>query len=127
MTTLNEGQHTGEFVVSVVDAGEGSTLCFESGTLKSGDSVVDGQPVILESGEIRPAVGSVDTAGDSDEAIVGLAYGAFDATGGAIPITYVARLAEVNEDLLHYPTTSDQATTNAAITAALKALFIILR
>lgn len=122
MTVKTEGQHKGEFVASPL-----VSISFDKGTLASGHTVVDGQPLVKSGNNVVPAVGDVASDGSLDEEFVGLAYGAYDSTGGAVPIAMVARLAEVDSRLLHYPTHASQAATNAALDAALAAKFIIKR
>lgn len=132
MTVLTERQHTGEFLVS---EGNGS-ISRESGTLTSGEVVVDGQVLALVANKLVAAEGTYDSdTGVTDEDIVGIAYGDHDATGADLEgVVYIARLAEVKEELvtLYTEISSDSesdvgAISEAAVTAALLAKNIVLR
>lgn len=113
MTVKTEAQHMGEFLIS---EGEG-TISRESGTLKSGEVVVDGEVLILVAGKLQAGTGA------SGEDVVGLSYGAHDATGGDLKVPYIARMAEVDTSLVHA-----KAVSGATIDwAQLNALFIIGR
>jgi hypothetical protein len=121
MTTFTEGQYKGEHVVLLVDADRGD-ISLEKGTYDNGNGVVkDGTVLKMVAEKLVPATGSVDTAGDSDEEVVGTAYGNYDTTSAEVVGAYVARLAVVNTELL---VTSG---SKAALVAKLKALFIIAR
>jgi hypothetical protein len=117
-----EGQHAGEFLVS---EGNGS-ISREVGTLKSGEKLADGTVLELVGGKLEAAEGTVNTAGASDEVIVGVLFGAHDASstgpkgaGDMAGVPYIARYAEVNPALLSLSST--------AVKNALKALGIISR
>jgi hypothetical protein len=122
MTVKTEGQHKGEFVASPL-----VSISFDKGTLASGHVVKDGTPLVKSGNNVIPSTGAVASDGSLDETFAGLAYGNYDSTGGAIPVAMVARLAEVDSRLLHYPEVSDQAGADAALDAALAAKFIIKR
>jgi hypothetical protein len=114
MTVLTEQQHAGEFLVS---EGNGS-ISRESGTLLSGQVVIDGEVAILAAGKLKAGTGA------SGEDVVGIFYGAHDATGADKPsVPYIARLAEVKEDLV----TAEDGTGNTVDWDALNALFIFAR
>ena len=126
MTTprKTEGQHKGEFLATQ----NADSLSFDKGTLASGHAVVDGQPLVFSGANVVPATGAVATDGSLDEDFAGLAFGDYNSEDGAVPIVYLARVAEVVASLLHYPAVSeDQAGTDAALDAALAAKFIIKR
>ena len=114
MTVLTEQQHAGEFLVS---EGNGS-ISRESGTLLSGEVVNDGQVAIVAAGKLKAGSGA------SGEDVVGIFYGAHDASAGDKKgVPYIARLAEVKEDLV----TADGATGSVVDWDALNALFIFAR
>ena len=127
MPVLNEGQHTGEFLVS---EGNGS-ISREVGTLLSGEDVVDGQIAARDgSGKLVAAAGTFDTEGVSDEDIVGVFYGDANADGADLEnVVYIARLAEVDKAKIHLPevATADAEDSEAAVYAALADLHIIGR
>lgn len=114
MTVKTEVQHTGEFLIS---EGPG-TISRESGTLKSGEVVKDGT-VLADDGTGK----LVASEGASGEDIVGISYGAYDASAAAMPIAYIARLAEVDTDLV----TAKDVSGAVVDWDALKALNIIGR
>lgn len=92
MTVLTEGQHTGEFLLSEAPG----TLSREVGTLLSGEVVADGQVLALAAGKLVAADGI-----STGEVIVGVAFGAHDATGAdKANVPYIARLAEVKTALV---------------------------
>ncbi len=114
MTTKTETQHAGEFLVS---EGNGS-ISREVGTLLSGEVVIDGQVAILAAGKLKAGTGA------SGEDVVGIFYGAQDATGGdKANVPYIARLAEVDETLV----TAKDITGATVDWDALNALFIFAR
>jgi hypothetical protein len=91
MTVKTERQHTGEFLVS---EGPG-TISRESATLKSGENVIDGCVLAMSTGKL------VASTGASGEDIVGIAYGACDASlADKKGCVYIARLAEVKTALV---------------------------
>lgn len=126
MTSKTEGQHKGEFLLSEAPG----TLSREVGTLLSGETVSDGRVVAKDgNGKVYPANGTVDSNGDSDEDIVGISYGDYDASTAEVEMVYVARLAEVRDvDVTRHEAGSEsEDESDAAIEAALEALNIRLR
>lgn len=123
MTTLTEGQHKGEFIVQAVDADRGD-YAFDQVTFASaGSAIVDGQVVKDNgSGKAVTIAGTVDTAGDSNEDIIGIAFGAYDVTSGDVEGAIVARGCVVDVNLLTIPGSND-----TAVIAALKLLGIVAR
>lgn len=124
MTVINEGQYKGEHVVALFQtgaAGEGGDISMGKGVYGSGHGIVkDGTVLKLVANKLVPATGTVDTAGDADENVVGTAFGNFDTTAD-VAGAYVARLAVVDTNLI---TTSG---SKSALVAALAKLFIIAR
>lgn len=124
MTPKTEGQHTGEYLVS---EGNGA-ISREEGILKSGETVVDGQALQMSSTKLVAAAGTLDTEGALDSDVVGIAYGDYDASAGDVSgVVYIARLAEVKDELLTYPTETTEGGEKAAVVASLAKLFIITR
>jgi hypothetical protein len=121
MTVKTMGQLKGEHVVQLVDADRGD-ISLEKITFAAGHGTIADGTVLKDdgTGKAVPATGSVDTAGDSDEAVIGTAFGQYDTTA-AVNGVYVARLAVVDTNLLVAPG------SKAALVAALKKLFIIAR
>jgi hypothetical protein len=123
MTVLTEGQHKGEFLVSEAPG----TLSRESGTVASGQVLVDGQVVKLSSGKLIAATGA-NSGGVGSETLEGIVLGNVDASGGDVKLVpYIARLAEVKDAALTKYSGSADANKTTAINALLKAMFIIRR
>jgi hypothetical protein len=122
MTTLTQGRLKGEHVVQLVDADRGD-ISLEKVTFATGNGVIKDGTVIKDngSGKAVPALGTTDTAGDSDESILGTSFGQYDTTSGDVAGVRVARLAVVDTNLIV------TQGTKAALVAALAKLFIIAR
>jgi hypothetical protein len=117
MVVKTEGQHQGEYLVS---EGNGA-ISREAGTIASGQVIKDGDVL---SGTPGALVKLSKTTGIVASDVVGIAYGDWDATNGAIEgVPYIARFAEVKEDLIRGPDGADEA----QLVAALAARFIIPR
>lgn len=118
MTVKTELQHKGEFLVQ--DMGR---LSFDTLTYASGASIIRDGTILADngSGKAKAAAGTTDTAGDSDETILGIAYGDIDVTGGDVDGPAVARLADVNTDLVTY------SGSKTALVAALATNHVIVR
>lgn len=130
MTVKTETQHKGEFLVSRANG----SLSMEAGVLSSGQTVVDGQVLKWSGTELIAAAGTLDSSdGDNTEDIAGIAYGSYDASAdgpdGSVDtdIVYVARLAEVKDELLTYYTAAADPDKTAAMKAKLLAKFIQVR
>ena len=93
MTTLTEGRHAAEFILSEANGNRSR----ENGTVKQGEDLAAGTVLELDTGEL------VEFAGGT---VVGILIEAVDATSAATPAAYLARDAEVNLHLLTYPDTS---------------------
>jgi hypothetical protein len=131
MTVLIENQTAGEFLVS---EGNGA-ISRESGTLLSGQLVADGTVLVLAASKLRAAV---EADFDTDGTIVGFAgivVGRYDASATGTNadiknVPYIARLAEVNDELVVYPeigTDTEDADRKTAVLAAMTAVMIIAR
>jgi len=90
MTTLTEGRHTAEFILSEANGSRSR----ENGTVKSGETLVAGEVLKLDGSDLvsRGASGTV----------VGVIIDNVDATDGAVDAAYLARDAEVNHNCLTY-------------------------
>lgn len=116
-----EGKHNAEFIVSL---GNGD-ISKEAGTLKSGQNVVAGELLGVETATgLYVAYDPADTI-DGSGTIAGVSYGNYDATGGAVRIALIGRYAEVRgSDLTYNEAVAGTVTTEIA---GLKALGIIVR
>ena len=123
MTTLTEGQHKGEFIVQLVDAPRGDWALDQITFASAGSDVADGT-VVKDNGSGKAVAisGTVDTAGDSNEDIIGIAFGDYAVSGGDVKGAIVARGAVVDVNLLTIPGSND-----TAVIAALKLLGIVAR
>lgn len=125
MTTLTEGKHAGEFIISEAN----NTRSREVATVASGQNLVAGQAVQLSAGKLIAFTGTLNTDGDVITAPVGILFDNVDAssTGANADVTgcvYIARDAEVALDKLTIPTGTDE---NPAAIDALATLGIICR
>ena len=114
MTTLTEGRHAAEFILSEAN-GQRSR---ENGTVKSGQNLAAGQVVQLDTGQLKAFLGPVDTAGLLVTEAVGIVIYPVDATLGTVDVSYIARDAEVNGKLLTYPAETsigEEALANASL------------
>lgn len=127
MTPKVETQHMGEFLVS---EGNGA-ISREVGTLASGEKVTDGRALAVNgAGKLVAVDGTLNTAGDSNEDVIGFVLGDHDATSADVQgVPYIARLAEVKASnvVLHSVTGSGAADATTAVIAALEKRNIVLR
>lgn len=124
-TSYTEAYHTGAFLIS---EGDGK-ISRENATVASGQNLAAGTVVMDNgSGKLVAHDGLLDTAGDVITAAKGILYAAVDASSGDVTnCTYIARLAEVNDNLITYPTESTAGGEKAGVVASLKLLDIITR
>ena len=115
MTTLTEGRHAAEFLMSEANGMRSR----ENGTVASGENLVAGQLV--------KASGANLVAYTDGSTPLGVLLYNVDATGGALKAAYIARDAEVNVDMLTFPAENSDATVKTDAIAALKVLGIIAR
>ncbi|RWB85929.1 MAG: head decoration protein [Mesorhizobium sp.] len=121
MTTLTETVHDGEFLQSEANG----FLSRESATVASGQVLKAGQVVEISAGKLIAASGSLNTAGDVVTEVEGILFQAVDASGGDVAdCVYIARDAEVKDDLITYPTESTAGGEKAATVASLEKLHI---
>lgn len=128
MSTITEGRHTGEFLLSEANG----SLSRESRTLKSGEKVVDGQLVSLNGGKLVATPGDLDTEGALETAVEGIVLGDHDASATGTNadikgVPYIARLAEVRDAYLVYPDETTEGGQKAAAVSALADLLIVPR
>ncbi|RWQ12348.1 head decoration protein [Mesorhizobium sp.] len=121
MTTLTETVHDGEFLQSEANG----FLSRDAATVLSGQNLVAGQVVELSGGKLIACSGLLDTAADLITDVVGIMFAAVDATAGDVAdCVYIARDAEVKDDLITYPTETTAGGEKAAVIASLKLLHI---
>lgn len=128
MVLKTEGRHTAEFILS---EGPGS-ISRESGIVKVGQNLKAGEVVQKDgTGDLIAADGILNTAGDVETEVAGILLDNVDASASGenadTPAAYIARLAEVNNNLLTYPTESTAGGEKAATNASLAKLIIIAR
>lgn len=124
MTVLTEGIHNEEFLLT---EGNG-TISRESATVDNGADLEAGTVVKMVGGKLVQAAGTYDSSGVSTEDIVGiLARPAAAASAEVDGVPYIARLAEVKDELVVFHSGSADANKKAAVVAALKALNIVTR
>lgn len=127
MGVKTEARHTAEFILS---EGPGS-ISRESGTVLKGQKLTAGEVVQLSAGKLIAADGLLNTAGDVLTEVEGIVIDAIDASATGedadTAAAYIARLAEVNNNLLTYPTESTAGGEKAGVNASLAKLNIIAR
>lgn len=113
MRTLHEGQHPGEFIVSLANHSRSKA----EGVIEAGTELKDGTPVNIVGGYLVAATSAT---------VVGVLIGSYNLSTDDedLKVPYVARDAEVKEALLNLPSDSGQATS---VKTGLAGLGIILR
>ncbi len=125
MTTLTEGRHAAEFLISEANGARSRA----TGTLASGQNLTAGT-VLQEdvSGNLVALSGSLDSNNLLAETPVGILYDNVDASGGAVTgVVYVARDAEVLGSSLNYPDETTNGGEEAKTIVKLATLGIIVR
>lgn len=123
MTTLTEGRHSGEFILSEAEAGRArDTVVVASGSGKIEPGTVLGK--VTASGKFKPATA---TGTDGGETAVAVAIGGGDATSADIKVAVIARAAQVKAAALVYGSTINDNTKKAAANAQLAAAGIVVR
>ena len=124
MTTLTEGRHAGEFLVSEAN-GDRSRA---TGTLLSGQDLQAGTVLCSQGGKLRALPGDLDSNGGLEAGAVGVLWANVDASGGDVTgVVYIARDAEVNGNELTYPPETTNGGEEALTNASLALLGIIVR
>jgi hypothetical protein len=113
MSIRNEGQHPGEFIVSLANHSRSK----EQGLIEAGTELLDGTPVNEVGGYLVAATSST---------VKGILIGSYNLSSDDedTKVAYVARDAEVKEELLNLPTDGTQATN---VKTGLAGLGIVLR
>jgi hypothetical protein len=123
MTSLTEGRHAAEFILSEAN----HLRSRENGVLVTGQNLAAGTVVQLAAGKLTAFTAAVDTDGDLLVQAEGILLDNVDATDGDVPCAYIARDAEVNLNRLVYPAESSEGGEQANTVASLKLLGIIAR
>jgi len=113
MTTFTEGRHAAEFIMSEANGNRSR----ESATVASGQDLEAGEVVMLNGSSKLVAYD-----GATDSVAVGVIIYKTGALTADASFAYIARDAELNVNLITYPTGDI-----AAVRADLKSLGIILR
>ncbi len=125
MATKTEVLHAGGFILSEANG----TLSRETKTVKSGENLKAGEVVQDDgAGKLIAADGLLDTAGDVLTEVIGVLHAAIDASAADVKkAVYMARLCEVVDADITYPTESTAAGEKAATQASLAKLHVIAR
>lgn len=129
MTTFTEGRHTAEFIISEANHNRSR----ENGTVLKGQNLESGEIVQKDSaGKLIAADGILNSDDvELDTAVVGIVIDNVDAsstgTDADTDVAYIARDAEVNDNLLTYPDESSPGNEKIATAASLVTLGIIVR
>lgn len=111
MTTFTEGRHTAEFILSEANGNRSR----ENGTLASGQNLTAGTVLQFNSdNKLVVFDGTRDSGAGLDPQAEGVLLADGDASTGDLVVAYIARDAEVNINLLTYPST-DRAETIASL------------
>lgn len=121
---LTEGRHAAEFVLSEANGNRSR----ENGTVVSGQNLVAGQVVQDNgAGKLTAFTALENTAGDLITEAAGILLYDADATDGDVDVAYIRRDAEVNGNILTFPTESTAGGERANAVASLALLGIIVR
>lgn len=118
MTTLTEGRHTAEFILSEANGNRSR----DNGTLLSGLNLVAGTVVQLDGNDKLVVFdGTLDSAAGPEVQAEGILLADSDASAGDLAVAYISRQAEVNVNLLTF------AATQAETVKSLKLKGIVAR
>ncbi|RWC29836.1 MAG: head decoration protein [Mesorhizobium sp.] len=121
MTTLTETVHDGEFLESEANG----FLSREAATVASGQVLNAGEVVEFSAGKLIACSGALATDGSLVTDVAGILFAGVDATDGDVTdCVYIARDAEVKDDLITYPTETTTGGEKAAVIASLELLHI---
>ena len=101
MTTLTEGRHAAEFIVSEANGSRSRSQA----TVLSGEDLVSGEVVEVDgNGKLLALSGLADTAGDIITEAAGVTFDAVDATAGDVTgAVFYERDCEVNGNDMTFP------------------------
>ena len=130
MTTLTEGMHAGEFLVSEANVGStGVSRSRDVITVLSGQNLVAGAVIALvtASGKYVERANAADVASDGSETAVGILFDAVDASAADAEGVMIARDAEFNSAEVTYKTGYVVDTDDTASIVELSAVGVIAR
>lgn len=111
MTTFTEGRHTAEFIISEASGNRSR----QNGTLASGQNLTAGTVLQINSDNKLVAWdGTRDSGAGLDPQAEGILLADSDASGGDLAVAYIDGEAEVNINLITYPST-DRAEVIASL------------
>lgn len=120
-----EGRRPHEVILSEWDHG---SLSIETGLVKQGEKLEAGTVLMFDGTKLVAHNGVLDTLGDVDQPVAGILLDNVDASetghNADTPAVYLARLAEVKDGLVIYPTESTEGGEKAAVIRSLATLFI---
>lgn len=125
MAVLTEGRHTGEFILTEAN-GQRSR---EAATVVSGQDLDVGEVVQVDGdGKLTAFVDVQNSDGSQVDEAAGIVIYAADASAADVTgIAYIARDAEVNDNLLKFPTETTTGGEKALTIVSLALLGIIVR
>ena len=122
-----EGSRAAAFILSEANGHRSR----ENGTVAQGENLAAGQAVMLSGANLVAQDGALDTAGDLVTPTVGLLIYNVDASATGLDAdtaaSFLARDAEVNGNLLTFPTETTAGGERAAVVAGLALLGIEVR
>ncbi|PZP69065.1 MAG: head decoration protein [Delftia acidovorans] len=123
MTTLIEGAHTGEFILSEAEHGrsrDNITIASGSGVILPGDVLAK----VTASGKFKK---STDTGSDGGQTAIAVAISGCDATSADKVIPAITRAAQVKAVALTYDASVSDATKRGTKATQLAAVGIVVR
>lgn len=130
MTTLTEGKHAGEFLVSEANVGSaGVSRSRDVITVLSGQNLEAGAVIakVTASGKYVERANAADGASDGSETAVGILFDAVDASAADAEGVMIARDAEFNAAEVVYKSGYVVDTDDTAAKAELAAVGLIAR
>lgn len=125
--TYTQGPRAAEFILSEANGSRSR----ENGTVAQGQNLAAGQVVMMSAGKLVAHDGTLDGNDDVVTAAAGVLIHNVDASSTGqnadVAAAYVARDAEVNGNLLVFPTESSDGGERVAVVASLETLGIRVR
>lgn len=126
MTTLTEGRHDGEFILSEAEAGRAR----DTVVVAAGSGIIEPGTVLGEitaSGKYVPSPAAAVVGSEGAEDAVAIAIGRCDATSADAKVAVISRAAQAKGAALVYDASVNNPTKIAAKAAQLAAAGIIVR
>ena len=120
---LNEGRHTGEYILSEANG----SLSRDNATMASGAGKVSASTVLGRITASKKLVPHAPAAVDGSQTAVAILYAGVDATDADAPCVITARNSEVKAAELIYNAATDTQAEKDAVHASLAAVGIIVR